>query len=246
MGCTVADVDLPCDWAQFLYVCGERGMEDSALIVIATWCWEGPAMTQQHYMNHGHPDGDIMTSILAHPWFCVTRENSRHYNTDWDIAWEEKLIACSRVGLLRHVTHSIWESVRLLAKTFESDKNAFPQMPKREVFSPGFSILMLHAVWTAFFDRCLIRLPTGEHVSPHYGECPGVGVDSKGFGSSSLAECLERMGDVSGLAAPATCASEGAAEHYRALPATDPYSTYEHRPLSVELLNVSQTFGPST
>ena len=47
------------------------------------------------------------------------------------------------------------------------------------------------------------------------GTYPGVGVDSKGFGSSSLAECLERLGDVAGLTAPAACASEGAAEHYR-------------------------------
>ena len=33
--------------------------------------------------------------------------------------------------------------------------------------------------------------------------------------STSLVECLERVGDVSGLTAPATCASEGAAEYYR-------------------------------
>ena len=28
---------------------------------------------------------------------------------------------------------------------------------------------ILHSVWTAFFDRCLIKLPTGEYVSPQYG-----------------------------------------------------------------------------
>ena len=32
----------------------------------------------------------------------------------------------------------------------------------------------------------------------------GVGRDLKGFGSSSLAECIERVGDISGLTAPAT------------------------------------------
>ena len=42
-------------------------------------------------------------------------------------------------------------------------------------------------------------------VTSGLGNCPGDGVDSKGFGSSNLAECLERMGDVSGLATPAAC-----------------------------------------
>ena len=77
MGQAVAAMDLPCDWAQFLRTCAERGIEDSALIVIATWHREGPAMTQQYYTNHGHPDGDIMTSILACHWFSVTREHHR-------------------------------------------------------------------------------------------------------------------------------------------------------------------------
>ena len=52
-----ACMDLPCERAQFLYVCAERGLEDSGLILIATWQREGPAMTQQFNMNHGHPDG---------------------------------------------------------------------------------------------------------------------------------------------------------------------------------------------
>ena len=29
--------------------------------------------------------------------------------------------------------------------------------------------LLLHSVWTAFFDRCLVKLPTGEYVSPQHG-----------------------------------------------------------------------------
>ena len=88
-------------------------------------------MTQQFNMNHGYPDGDLLTSILAYEWFL---ENKRHYNqkyTDWKTSWS--------------------------------------QDPKRHFGSPGYSTLLLHSVWTAFFDRCLIKLPTGEYVSPQYG-----------------------------------------------------------------------------
>ena len=63
MGQATACMDLPCEWAQFLYTCAERGIEDSALILIATWYRQGPPMTQQFSVNHGHPDGDLMTSI---------------------------------------------------------------------------------------------------------------------------------------------------------------------------------------
>ena len=51
-GSAVAGMDLPCDWAQFLSTCAERGVEDSAIIIITTWHREGPGMTQQCYMNH--------------------------------------------------------------------------------------------------------------------------------------------------------------------------------------------------
>ena len=47
MGHATACMDLPCEWAQFLYTCAERGLEDRALILIATWYRQGPAMTQQ-------------------------------------------------------------------------------------------------------------------------------------------------------------------------------------------------------
>ena len=30
-------MDLPCDWARFLHICAEKGLEDSALIIIAMW-----------------------------------------------------------------------------------------------------------------------------------------------------------------------------------------------------------------
>ena len=63
MGHAVAAMGLPCTWAQFLYTYAERGLEDSALIIIATGYREGSGMTQQFYMNCGHPNGDIMTSL---------------------------------------------------------------------------------------------------------------------------------------------------------------------------------------
>ena len=42
-------------------------------------------------------------------------------------------------------------------------------MPKRKFGSSGYSTLLLHSVWTSFFDRCLIKLPTSEYVSPQFG-----------------------------------------------------------------------------
>ena len=52
----------------------ERGLEESALILIATWHRQGTAVTQQFNMNHGHPDGDLVTSILAYLWFIECRK----------------------------------------------------------------------------------------------------------------------------------------------------------------------------
>ena len=51
-----------------------------------------------------------------------------------------------------------------------------------------------------------------------FGNPPGADLDSRGYGSASLAECLDRLGGVSILAALAVCASEGAAEYYRPQP----------------------------
>ena len=79
MGRAIASMDLPCDWAHFMYICAEKGIEDNAIIIIsiiiATWYREGPAMTQPFYMNHGRPDGDLMISLLAYQWFEDTRNN---------------------------------------------------------------------------------------------------------------------------------------------------------------------------
>ena len=169
MGYATACMDLPCKWAQFLYVCAERGLEDSAIILIATWQREGPAMTQQFNMNHGHPDGDLLTSILAYEWFL---ENRRQYNqtyTDWRTSWTREWNASTRVGLMHHVLVAIHDSIMVLQQMFNENKHAddaFPEAPKRRFGSPGYSTLLLHSVWTAFFDRCLIKLPTCEYVSP--------------------------------------------------------------------------------
>ena len=50
-----------------------RGLEESAIILITTCFKEGPAMTQQFCLKHGHRDGDLLTSILAYQWFVETR-----------------------------------------------------------------------------------------------------------------------------------------------------------------------------
>ena len=57
-----------------------------------------------------------------------------------------------------HVLVAIHESVLVLQKMYN-----------RQFGSPGYSALLLHSVWTAFFDRCSVKLPTGEYVSPQYG-----------------------------------------------------------------------------
>ena len=100
-------------------MCAERGLEDSAIILIATWQREGPAMTQQFNMNHGHADGDLLTSILAFEWFL---ENKRHYNQKYT-AWK----ACSKVGLMHHVLAAIHESVIVLQQVFSEHRHAFPE-----------------------------------------------------------------------------------------------------------------------
>ena len=50
------------------------------------------------------------------------------------------------------------------------------------------------------------------------GNCSGADLDSRGYGSAGLAECLDRLGGVPSLAAPAACASDGAAEYYLSQP----------------------------
>ena len=147
MGHATACMDLPCEWAQFLYTCAERGLEDSALILIARWHRQGPAVTQQFNMNHGHPDGDLVTSILAYLWFieCKMCYASRPDNDAATLEWR----ACAKVGLIHHERVAIHESVMVLKQTLKEHRQAFPEAPTRNFGSPGYTTLLLHAVWTS-------------------------------------------------------------------------------------------------
>ena len=166
LGHATACMDLPCEWAQFLYTCAERGLEDSALILIAIWHRQGTPVTQQFNLNHGHPDGDLVTSLLAYHWFLACRQSHSSRPDDVPaLVWK----ACARVGLIYHVLAAIHDSVMVLRERFKENRQAFPEVPPRSFGSPGFNTLLLHAVWTSFFDRCLIKLPTGEYVSPQFG-----------------------------------------------------------------------------
>ena len=166
IGHATACMDLPCEWAQFLYTCAERGLEESALILIAIWHRQGTPVTQQFNMNHGHPDGDLVTSILAYQWFLECKKNHSSRPDDASVMeWK----ACARVGLIHHVLAAIHESVMVLRQTFKENRQAFPEVPPRSFGSPGYTTLLVHAVWTSFYDRCLIKLPTGEYVSPQFG-----------------------------------------------------------------------------
>ena len=94
-------------------------------------------MTQQFNLNHGHPDGDLLTSRLAYEWFLQTRKRyTRTYN-DWKTAWNREWIACSKVGLMHHVMNAIHESVPVLQKMYSDHKEASPQVPKRHFGCPG-------------------------------------------------------------------------------------------------------------
>ena len=137
-------------------------MEDSAPNLIATWYRQGPARTQQFNVNHGHPDGDLLTSILAYEWFLECQKTYSNKYGDWKTNATQEWKACSKVGLIHHVMVAIHESVLALKHTFDEHRHAFPEVPKRRFGSPGYSALLLHSVWTSFFDRCLIKLPTGE------------------------------------------------------------------------------------
>ena len=120
-------------------------------------------VTQQFNMNHGHPDGDLVTSILAYLWFL---ECKKIHSSRPDDAAAMEWRACAKVGLIHHVLVAIHESVMVLKQTFKEHRQAFPEVPTRNFGSPGYTTLLVHAVWTSFYDRCLIKLPTGEYVSP--------------------------------------------------------------------------------
>ena len=166
VGHATACMDLPCEWAQFLFTCAERGLEESALILIAIWHRQGTPVTQQFNLNHGHPDGDLMTSILAYQWFLACRKT---HSSRPDDALAMEWRACAKIGLIHHVLVAIHDTVMVLQQTFRENRQAFPEVPPRSFGSPGYTTLLVHAVWTSFYDRCLIKLPTGEYVSPQFG-----------------------------------------------------------------------------
>ena len=107
-------------------------MEDTALILIATWHRQGPAMTQQFNVNQGHPDGDLMTSILAYEWYleCIKNYSSKY--TDWTTNSTQEWKACTKVGLIHHVLVAIHESVLVLKHTFDEHRQT------SEYVSPQF------------------------------------------------------------------------------------------------------------
>ena len=104
-----------------------------------------------------------MTSILE----CKKAYTSKY--EDWQVNSTQEWKACAKVGLIHHVLVAIHESVLVLKHTFDEHRQLFPDVPKRRFGTPGYSTLLLHSVWTSFFDRCLIKLPTSEYVSPQFG-----------------------------------------------------------------------------
>ena len=132
MGHATACMDLPCEWAQFLYTCAERGLEDSALILIATWYRQGPAMTHQFNMNHGHTDGDLVTSILAYLWFIECKKCFISRDDAASMEWR----ACAKVGLIHHMLVAIHESVMVLRQTFKEHRLGFSGGPNKELWKP--------------------------------------------------------------------------------------------------------------
>ena len=88
--------------------------EGFALILIATWHRQGPPMTQQFNVNHGHPDGDLMTSILAYEWYLDWRKAYTSKYEDWQVNSTQEWKACAKVGLIHHVLVAIHDSVLVL------------------------------------------------------------------------------------------------------------------------------------
>ena len=86
-------------------------------------------MTQQFNVNHGHPDGDLMTSILAYEWYLECRRNYDSKYADWQITSAQEWKACTRLGLIHHVLVAIHESVQVLKHTFDEHRQLFPEVP---------------------------------------------------------------------------------------------------------------------
>ena len=94
-------------------------------------------MTQQFNVNHGHPDGDLMTSILAYEWYLECRRNYDSKYVDWQVTSAQEWKARTRVGLIHHVLVAIHESVQVLKHTFDEHRQLFPDVLKRQFGTPG-------------------------------------------------------------------------------------------------------------
>ena len=67
-------------------------------------------------------------------------------------------------GLLHHLMEAVWEAAEL-NKTFES----IALHSRRHSMSPVFCTLITHVLWCSFYDKSIVELPTGDHLSPEYG-----------------------------------------------------------------------------
>ena len=88
-------------------------------------------MTQQFNVNHGHPDGDLITSMLAYEWFLANKRHYTHKYSDWRTFWTQEWKACSKVGLMRHVMVAIHDSVLVLQQMF-SEQDMHFQKSRRD------------------------------------------------------------------------------------------------------------------
>ena len=70
-----------------------------------------------HRDPHGHPDGDLMTSIVAYEWYLECIKNYSSSYSDWRVNSTQEWKACTKVGLIHHVLVAIHESVLVLKHT---------------------------------------------------------------------------------------------------------------------------------
>ena len=130
IGHATACMDLPCEWAQFLYTCAERGLEDSATILIAIWHRQGSPVTQQFNLNHGHPDGDLVTSILAYLWYIwETFFNTQPQKTRVSLVTEActSMTHLSISGLMQSLFLSV--SLWVIAWTWQQTNGIVSSLP---------------------------------------------------------------------------------------------------------------------
>ena len=91
-----------------------------------------------------HPDGDLMTSILAYEWYLECRKACTSKYADWKVNTTQEWKACTKVGLIHHVLVAVHESVLVLKHTFDEHRQLFPDVPaevwESRVFNPSPSL----------------------------------------------------------------------------------------------------------